>query len=93
MRIFFSPVTKVRIARERSSSEVTLELTTQLLSPRQQPSINSHFETINTDKRVEFDKGWSGTLEGYKEEMLQRHEKYHQSENTANLQKFGKNSD
>ena len=46
-----------------------------------------------TDKRVEFVKGWSGTLEGYKEEMLQRHEKYHQSENTANVQKIGEKSD
>ena len=46
-----------------------------------------------TDNRVEFVNDWSGTLEGYNEEMLQRHEKYHQSENTANVQKLGKNSD
>ena len=46
-----------------------------------------------TDNRVEFVKGLSGTLEGNKEEMLQRREKYHQSENTANAQKLGKNLD
>ena len=33
-----------------------------------------------TDKRVEFVKGWAGTAEGYKEEMLERHEKYHSEE-------------
>ena len=33
-----------------------------------------------TDKRVEFVEGWPGTLEGYKEEMLQRYDKYHDSE-------------
>ena len=47
------------------------------------------FSNILTNGLSSFKAG----LEGYKEEMHKRHEIYHQSEKTANVQKLGKNSD